>query len=66
MLIPTERTQAIAATKAGMDEKTARKYLKSGELPSQSKEGHLGTEFPSHPQRDDQGPFFICIFHQHL
>ena len=41
MLIQTERTQAIAAAKAGMDEKTARKYLKSRGLPSQSKEGHL-------------------------
>ena len=34
MLIQTEETQAIAAGKAGMDEKTARKYLKSGVLPS--------------------------------
>jgi transposase InsO family protein len=40
MLIQTEETQAIAAAKAGMDEKTARKYLNSGELPSQSKKGH--------------------------
>jgi len=37
MLIQTEKTQAIAAAKAGMDEKTARKYLNSGKLPSQSK-----------------------------
>ena len=40
MLIQTEKTQAIAAAKAGMDEKTARQYLKSGQLPSQSKKEH--------------------------
>ena len=40
MLIQTEKTQATAAAKAGMDEKTARKYLNSGELPSQSKKEH--------------------------
>jgi len=40
MLIKTERTQAIAAAKAGMDEKTARKYIKSGKLPSQEKQEH--------------------------
>ncbi len=31
----TEKTKAIAASKAGMSEKTARKYQKSGRLPSQ-------------------------------
>ena len=31
----TEKTLAIAATKAGMDEKTARKWLRKGKLPSQ-------------------------------
>lgn len=31
----TEKTLAIAASKAGMDERTARKYLQSGTLPSQ-------------------------------
>ncbi len=40
MLIQTEKTKAIAASKAGMDEKTARKYLKHGKLPSQCKEEH--------------------------
>ena len=40
MLIQTEKTQAIAAAKAGMDEKTARKYLSSGKMPSQSKKEH--------------------------
>ncbi|MCF6159280.1 MAG: hypothetical protein E3K32_12110 [wastewater metagenome] len=39
-LIKTERTQYLAARKAGMDEKTARKYLRSKELPSQHKEDH--------------------------
>ena len=40
MLIKTEKTQAIAASKAGMDEKTARKYLKNGTVPSQCKKEH--------------------------
>jgi len=40
MLIQTEKTKAIAAAKAGMDEKTARKYLKHGQLPSQCKKEH--------------------------
>ncbi len=35
MLIQTQKTKATAAAKAGMDEKTARKYLKTGQLPSQ-------------------------------
>ena len=30
-----KKTLAAAAAAAGMDEKTARKYLKSGKLPSQ-------------------------------
>lgn len=34
-LMQTEKTQAVAAAKSGMDEKTARKYLKAGELPSE-------------------------------
>lgn len=34
-LSKTEKTQEIAAGKAGMDIKTARKYLASGELPSE-------------------------------
>lgn len=33
----TEPTQQLAADKAGMDPKTARKYLRSGELPSEAK-----------------------------
>ena len=34
-LIRTEKTLAVAAAKAGMDEKTARKYRDAGRLPSQ-------------------------------
>src|SRR5262245_42883176 len=34
--IQTEDSLAVAAAKAGMDEKTARKYIKSGKLPSQA------------------------------
>jgi len=40
MLIQTEKTQATAASKAGMDAKTARKYVQSGKLPSQIKKEH--------------------------
>jgi hypothetical protein len=36
----TETTLALAAAKAGMDEKTARKYRRSGQLPSQSHAPH--------------------------
>ena len=40
MFIKTEKTKEIAASRAGMDRKTARKYLKSGEIPSESKIEH--------------------------
>lgn len=40
MFIKTEKTKEIAASKAGMDRKTARKYLKSGKIPSESKIEH--------------------------
>jgi len=40
MLNQKEVTLAAAAAKAGMDEKTARKYLRVGRLPSQIKEPH--------------------------
>jgi len=36
-LMQTENTQAVAAAKSGMDEKTARKYLKTGLLPTDLK-----------------------------
>ena len=39
-LSKTEQSQEIAAAKAGMDRKTARKYVRSGELPSQMKVAH--------------------------
>ncbi len=40
-LIQTEKNFGIAAMKAGMDEKTARKYSKQGKLPSELKEDHV-------------------------
>jgi transposase len=40
MLINSEETQITAAVRAGMDVKTARKYLTSGKLPSQTKAAH--------------------------
>jgi hypothetical protein len=36
-LSKTEQNQEVAAAKSGMDTKTARKYLRSGQLPSDSK-----------------------------
>jgi len=39
-LMQTEKTLSSAAAKAGMDEKTARKYRKLGKLPSQVKAEH--------------------------
>ena len=40
MLIKKEKSLAVAAAKAGMDEETARKYHKLGRLPSQIKKDH--------------------------
>ncbi len=40
MLIHQEPTLARAAAKAGMDEKTARKYRRLGKLPSEVKQPH--------------------------
>lgn len=39
-LMQTETTGCIAAAKSGMDEKTARKYVKAGRLPSELKAEH--------------------------
>ena len=39
-LMQSERTQAIAAAKAGMNEKTARKWASLGKLPSEVKAPH--------------------------
>lgn len=60
MLINKEQTLAIAASKSGMNEKTARKYLKSGKLPSQSKKSHnwKTREDPFEQIWDDIVPFF--------
>lgn len=41
MLVAKEPTQDLAAAKAGMTRKTALKYRKSGQLPSQMKQPHL-------------------------
>jgi len=41
-----KKTLAVAAAAAGMDEKTARKYLKSGKLPSQL---HKSRHWQTHP-----------------
>ena len=48
-LMQTERTFAAAAAKAGMDEKTARKYRRLGKLPSEVK--------PEHTWRTRHDPF---------
>ena len=39
-MVQTEKNFGIAAIKAGMDEKTARKYRKLGKLPSESDKPH--------------------------
>lgn len=39
-LMQSEKTLAVAAAKAGMDEKTARKYRRLGKLPSEVKKDH--------------------------
>ena len=39
-LIEKEKSLSMAASKAGIDEKTARKYLRSGKLPSESRPVH--------------------------
>lgn len=40
MLVQKEKTLSVAAAKSGMDEKTARKYLKEQKLPSQLRSSH--------------------------
>ena len=49
MLMHQEPTLATAAAKAGMDEKTARKYRRLGKLPSEVK--------PDHTWRTRKDPF---------
>lgn len=48
-LMKNEKTKGIAAARAGMDAKTARKYVKSGKLPSEIK--------PTHDWRTRPNPF---------
>ncbi len=48
-MVQTEKRKAVAAAKAGMDVKTARKYLRNGKLPSQVK--------PEHTWRTRTDPF---------
>ena len=43
-LIRRGKGQAAAAAGAGMDEKTARKYLRSGKLPSESRRASTAEE----------------------
>jgi len=52
-LIQGEETLAMAAVKAGMDEKTARKYRDSGKLPSESPPGHAWRTRPDPIQPED-------------
>jgi hypothetical protein len=47
--VQTEKSLAVAAAKAGMDEKTARRYRRSGKLPSESR--------PEHTWRTREDPF---------
>ena len=51
-LIQSEETLTIAAAKSGMDEKTARRYRKSGRLPSQCQ--------PEHAWQTRPDPFGDC------
>ena len=39
-LVQTEKTKVVASAKAGMDPKTARKYLRTNRLPSQVRQEH--------------------------
>ena len=48
-MIECGERKGVSAMKAGMDEKTARKYAKSGKLPSELK--------PEHNWRTREGPF---------
>ena len=56
-LIQKEKSLAAAAAKAGMDEKTARKYRRVGRLPSEVRLPHDWRTRPdpgsTEPRRDD-------------
>jgi len=51
-LMEKEKTKAVAASKAGMDRKTARRYLNSGNLPSQIKKTRDWRTRPDPFERD--------------
>ena len=53
-LINQEKTLGLAAAKAGMSEKTARRYRRSGKLPSQSQQAHTWRTRQD-PFQDDWG-----------
>jgi len=52
MLIKKEKSKATSAAKAGMDPKTALKYRKSGQLPSQTKQPHVWQTRPDPFKKD--------------
>jgi hypothetical protein len=54
-LIREEETLAMAAAKAGMDEKTARKYRDSNKLPSESRAPHIWRTRPDPIAPEDWG-----------
>ena len=58
MLIHQEPTLARAAAKAGMDEKTARKYRRLGKLPSEVKTPHTWST-----RKDPLGRYGKIIVH---
>lgn len=51
-LMKKEKSRFIAASKAGMDRKTALKYIKSGKLPSQMKKAHVWRTRPDPFERN--------------
>lgn len=55
MLINKEKSKMTAAVKAGMDPKTALKYRKSGQLPSQTKQPHVWETRPNPFEKDWDG-----------
>lgn len=55
MLIKKEKSKTTAAVKAGMDPKTALKYRKAGQLPSQTKQPHAWETRPNPFAKDWDG-----------
>jgi len=62
-LINQEKTLLTAAAKAGMCEKTARKYRKSGKLPSQFavSDGAVLYQMPAHKDLASDPPFAVDL-----